>query len=132
MRSEPSQKLASLEEVLTIDQVKSQLQAIVNSNRNELMTKERAAKMIQVSQVWANPCTEATFSNLSQFLDDYRAFPNLRNYLNHYQAEQLRQCPQYLNPPPVEPQPTVPASGADSSPGKRGWKSKFTSRFHRN
>lgn len=97
LNTEKSQKLASREEKLDVDQVKELLEAIKHSPSDEaFITRERAAEMIEAGQVERNPCKDDTFERLFRLTRELSPFPNLHNYMDHCRLEQFRKCPEYI------------------------------------
>lgn len=102
LRSERSQKLASVDEKLDIEQVRKLLEEIRDSPDQEFITQEGAARIIKASQVETNPCNDETFLNLFQIVDFYRAFPNIQNFAKYHRLEQFKKCPSYIKKASIE------------------------------
>lgn len=158
LSSENSQKLASLDVKLSVDQTRELLQWIRDSPTQELFTQQRASELIQVSKVEINNCEMETFAEIDRLMFITGAFPNIQRYLKHYKLEQLKKCKEFLDElrskirfsekeleilgliepsfinspqPSVEKSAEIPTIAEKPSNGRGNWKSRLIPRcFH--
>lgn len=96
LNSELSQKLASVDKKLDVEETKQLLEIMRRKSSQELFTKRRAADLIEVSNVNEGKCNRAKIEEIIALLYSTRAFPNVNSYLEYYKKKQVQVCRQLL------------------------------------
>lgn len=91
LKSDLGNKLASLTDKLDFQQVKMMLEKIPNTGET-FITSRRAEEMLELSNVEGKRCDQAKISQIEYLIFDYKAFPNLQNYLQKCQEMQKELC----------------------------------------